>query len=267
MAKLKREGADINTEASRKGFFIINGPELLSMWAGNTEAAIRDLWREARLTAQETGFPSVIFWDEIESITRKRTDSATFSPEKTIVPTILTELQGVNAKNNVILIGSSNRPDLIDPALMRPGRLGDIILEIPKPEKEAAMEILKAKLEKSSLPAGLSDLLGNNLIETLVNHIYENEKPIAVANLKDGSSMPLMRQEKVSGALFAQVGEEIMRHFCMAEIEKTDAPSIEKMIEMLDNIILSQLGVLDAGVNNGFTTDLSNYIVDVAVLD
>jgi len=246
------------------GFFVVNGPEMLNKWAGNTEASIRALFKVARETAIKSDFPVVIFWDEIESVTGRRKDSETYTPEKTIVPTLLAELQGLEESANVILIGATNRPDLIDSALMRPGRLGDAILEIPRPDKDTAEQILNAMFNKEHKPPGLQDLLDNEITNVLTNHIYDSQNPLAYAKFRSGATKPLMRQEMVSGALFAQIGEEIVYRYCLAEINDTKRLDPKEAIEMIDNILLTQIGVLDAGVKNGFTVDINNYIIDVS---
>jgi SpoVK/Ycf46/Vps4 family AAA+-type ATPase len=247
------------------GFFLINGPEVLNKWAGNTEEAIRNIFEQARLANKKSGIPSVICWDEIESITGKRKDSSTYTPEKTVVPTLLAQMQGVINGGDVILIGLTNRPDLIDPALMRPGRMGDAILEIPRPDNEAGAAILDKVFQREELPAGLKCIIDQGLRNKLIEHTYDNENPLAFAKLQSGETSPLMRQEMVNGALFAQIGEELVLKACMAEIYGSDPPTIPEAIEMLDNILLNQLGVLDAGAKNGFTFNTSDYVIDVSL--
>jgi len=265
MLKLREKNAEIKGSSDERGFFLINGPELLSKWAGNTEASIRKLFDEARKMAETTGFTSIIFWDEIESIAGKRKDTATYSPEKTIVPTLLTELQGVDTNQDVIFIGATNRPELIDPALMRPGRLGDAILEISRPSREAALEILNVEFVRGEIPPLLNKLIEEKITEKIISHIYDNEKPLAIATLKSGKKMPLMRQEQVSGALFTQIGEEIVRNTCISEIQGTGSITIEQVIDIVENIMLSQIGVLDAGVKSGFTFNTEDYVLDVSL--
>lgn len=255
------EMAKIKNSKTSTGFFIINGPSVLSKWAGQTEATIRKIFKEARDIAKISGFPSIIFWDEIESITGKRKDTSTYTPEKTVVPTLLAELQGVEKDNDVILIGASNRPDLIDPALMRPGRLGDIILEIPPPEREAAVEIFNAKFTKD-VPISLKQAVEQGLVEKLVSHIYDSEKPLAVAKT-DGKDIFITRQELVSGAFLANMRDEIIRKACLAEIAEKEF-TVDNSI--IDNIFFAQLGVLDSGVKNGFEFNLADHIIDVSLM-
>lgn len=244
------------SKCNGKGFFLINGPQLLSKWAGETEAAIRNVFDQAKKIAKETGLPSLIFWDEIESITRKRTDSASYSPEKTVVPTILAELQGLDSDHDIILIAATNRPELIDPALMRPGRLGDAIIEIPRPTKGAAIEILKSFLKEHLL---------SNEIDELASYIYDNEKPIAKTKLEDGTINIIMRKDYVSGALFAQIGEEILRKLCLAEINEKQKPEIGDFVQHIENILLSQVGILDSGIKNSFEFSTQNHITEITL--
>lgn len=264
MLKLREKNACVKGQSDQRGFFLINGPEMLSKWAGQTEQSIRKLFDDARAMAKKTGFTSIIFWDEIESVAGKRKDTATYSPEKTVVPTLLTEIQGVSPDDDFILIGATNRPELLDPALMRAGRLGDLILEIPRPTREAAKEIIEAEF-KGEIPKQLKKLIEDDIVEKLVSHIYDNEKPLAVATLKSGKKQVLMRQEQASGALFTQLGEELLRTTCISEIENGKPITIENVIELAENIMLNQIGVLDAGVKCGFTFNTEDFVLDVSL--
>jgi AAA+ superfamily predicted ATPase len=265
MANLKTKYTSQNQERiNNSGFFVINGPSVLSKWVGNTERTIREIFKEARSVSIRDGFPSIIFWDEVDSIAGKRKDTATYTPEKTVVPTLLSEIQGLNSEDGeVVFICATNMPTIIDPALMRPGRFGDLILEIPKPNSEAAVSILKAKF--SNCPKSLQKLLEEGLLEKIASHIYDNEKPLAVAALKSGKKIPLMRQEQVSGAFFAQLGEEIVRNTCISEIQESEPITVEGAIELAENIMLNQIGVLDAGVKSGFTFNTEDYVLDVSL--
>lgn len=115
---------------------VVNGPALLSMWVGNTEAAIRDLFWRARLVA-----PCVVFLDEIEAIAPVRGRGSDSGVLDRATSQLLAEIDGAQALINVFIIGATNRPDLVDPALLRPGRL-DLQFEVPLPDEEARREIL-----------------------------------------------------------------------------------------------------------------------------
>ncbi|EGC32661.1 cell division cycle protein 48 [Dictyostelium purpureum] len=126
-------------------FISIKGPELLTMWFGESEANVRELFDKARQAA-----PCVLFFDELDSIARSRGSSQgdAGGAGDRVINQILTEMDGMNAKKNVFIIGATNRPDIIDPAILRPGRL-DQLIYIPLPDLPSRMAILKACLKKS----------------------------------------------------------------------------------------------------------------------
>jgi len=128
-------------------FISIKGPELLTMWFGESEANVRDLFDKARSAA-----PCVLFFDELDSIARSRGSSVgdAGGAGDRVINQILTEMDGVGAKKNVFIIGATNRPDIIDPAILRPGRL-DQLIYIPLPDDGSRLSILKSCLRKSPL--------------------------------------------------------------------------------------------------------------------
>ncbi|OLY82516.1 Transitional endoplasmic reticulum ATPase [Smittium mucronatum] len=131
---------------SQANFISIKGPELLTMWFGESEANVRDVFEKARAAA-----PCVLFFDELDSVAKARGSSAGDSGgTDRVLNQILTEMDGMNAKKNVFVIGATNRPDQIDPALLRPGRL-DQLIYIPLPDEGSRLSILKAALRKSPI--------------------------------------------------------------------------------------------------------------------
>jgi transitional endoplasmic reticulum ATPase len=122
---------------SDANFIAIKGPEVLSKWVGESEKKIREIFRKARMTA-----PCIVFFDEIDSIAKSR--GATFGDDVTekVLNQLLTELDGMEELNDVIFIAATNRKDLLDPALLRPGRI-DREIEVPLPDEKARLEILK----------------------------------------------------------------------------------------------------------------------------
>ena len=128
-----------------KGYFLsIKGPELLNKYVGETERKIREIFIKAREKAAED-VPVVIFFDEMDALFRTRGSGISSDVETTIVPQLLAELDGVEAVKNVIVIGASNRQDLIDPAILRPGRL-DVKIKIERPDQDAAGDIFNKYL-------------------------------------------------------------------------------------------------------------------------
>ena len=128
-------------------FISIKGPELLTMWFGESEANVRDLFDKARQAA-----PCVIFFDEMDSIAKARGSGGAGGSEAgdRVINQILTEIDGVGSKKSVFVIGATNRPDILDPAVMRPGRL-DQLIYIPLPDYESRLSVFKANLRKSPL--------------------------------------------------------------------------------------------------------------------
>ncbi|KAL9937119.1 hypothetical protein V8E36_004354 [Tilletia maclaganii] len=128
-------------------FISIKGPELLTMWFGESEANVRDVFDKARAAA-----PCVMFFDELDSIAKSRGGSSgdAGGAGDRVINQILTEMDGMNAKKNVFVIGATNRPDQIDPAILRPGRL-DQLIYIPLPDEESRHSILSATLKKSPI--------------------------------------------------------------------------------------------------------------------
>ncbi len=128
------------TGADRSYFLSVKGPELLNKYVGETERYIRTIFERARANAH-TGAPVVVFFDEMDALFRARGSGVSSDMETTIVPQLLTELDGVESLSNVIVIGASNREDMIDPAILRPGRL-DVKIEVSRPDRAASRDIL-----------------------------------------------------------------------------------------------------------------------------
>lgn len=137
------------TGSDRSYFLSVKGPELLNKYVGETERYIRTIFERARAKAH-SGAPVVIFFDEMDALFRARGSGVSSDMETTIVPQLLTELDGVESLANVIVIGASNREDMIDPAILRPGRL-DVKIEISRPDADASRDIL-AKYLTPALP-------------------------------------------------------------------------------------------------------------------
>jgi proteasome-associated ATPase len=155
---LAKKVAEVQGEGSRaaKSYFLnIKGPELLNKYVGETERHIRLVFQRAREKASE-GTPVIVFFDEMDSIFRTRGSGVSSDVESTIVPQLLSEIDGVEGLENVIVIGASNREDMIDPAILRPGRL-DVKIKIERPDAEAARDIF-SKYLTTSLPLHPDDL-------------------------------------------------------------------------------------------------------------
>ncbi len=168
-----------------KSFFLnIKGPELLNKYVGETERHIRLVFQRAREKASE-GMPVIVFFDEMDSIFRTRGSGVSSDVENTIVPQLLSEIDGVEGLENVIVIGASNREDMIDPAILRPGRL-DVKIKIERPDAEAARDIFSKYLvsqlplhpddlaEHGGSPGGTVDEMIQRTVERMYSETEEN---------------------------------------------------------------------------------------------
>ncbi|GAB3555038.1 proteasome ATPase [Arthrobacter tumbae] len=170
------------SEETRSYFLNIKGPELLDKYVGETERHIRLIFARAREKASD-GSPVVVFFDEMDSLFRTRGTGVSSDVETTIVPQLLSEIDGVEKLENVIVIGASNREDMIDPAILRPGRL-DVKIKINRPDAEGAAEIF-AKYVTGNLPLHRDDLAEYNgsaaatiqaMVRRTVEKMYSTEK-------------------------------------------------------------------------------------------
>jgi proteasome-associated ATPase len=164
----------------RSYFLNIKGPELLNKWVGETERQIRLIFQRAKEKSDE-GVPVIVFFDEMDSLFRTRGTGISSDVESTIVPQLLSELDGVESLKNVVVIGASNREDLIDPAILRPGRL-DVKIKINRPNPDAAREIFRIYLSDETPldpeeTGGLEPAAAiNAMIESTVEAMYSEEK-------------------------------------------------------------------------------------------
>lgn len=146
---ISKQLAHLSGKEVRSYFLHVKGPELLNKYVGESERQIREVFKKAKERAQE-GMPVIVFFDEMDSLFRTRGTGISSDVESTIVPQFLSEIDGVESLRNVIVIGASNRQDLIDPAVLRPGRL-DVKIRIERPNEQAALEIF-AKYLVPELP-------------------------------------------------------------------------------------------------------------------
>jgi proteasome-associated ATPase len=169
--------------AARSYFLNIKGPELLNKYVGETERQIRLVFQRAREKSEE-GVPVIVFFDEMDSLFRTRGTGISSDMESTIVPQLLAEIDGVEALKNVIVIGASNREDLIDPAILRPGRL-DVKIKIERPNEDAAAQIFSRYLtpdlpiaqdEVQSLGGGDREKAIRIMIERTVEAMYRTDE-------------------------------------------------------------------------------------------
>ncbi len=180
---LAKKVAEVTGKPDGRAYFLnIKGPELLNKYVGETERHIRLIFQRAREKASE-GTPVIVFFDEMDSIFRTRGSGISSDVETTIVPQLLSEIDGVETLENVVVIGASNREDMIDPAILRPGRL-DVKIKIERPDAEAARDIF-GKYLHTDLPLHADDLAEHGgsreatvaaMIQRTVERIYTEQE-------------------------------------------------------------------------------------------
>jgi proteasome-associated ATPase len=195
-----------------KGFFLnIKGPELLNKYVGETERKIREIFIKAKEKAAED-VPVIVFFDEMDALFRTRGTGISSDVETTIVPQLLAEIDGVEGLKNVIVIGASNRQDLIDPAILRPGRL-DVKIKIERPDRTNAAEIF-AKYLTTDIPFAESETRGtdvpsaiNSMIATTVEAMYalSEENRFLEVTYANGDKEVLYFKDFSSGAMIESV--------------------------------------------------------------
>jgi len=209
----KKVEAQTGQGTGRAFFLNIKGPELLNKYVGETERQIRLVFQRAREKASE-GMPVIVFFDEMDSIFRTRGSGVSSDVENTIVPQLLSEIDGVEKLENVIVIGASNREDMIDPAILRPGRL-DVKIKVERPDAEAAKDIF-AKFVVPELPLHADDLAehgGNReatcqgMIQRLVERMYAEteENRFLEVTYANGDKEVLYFKDFNSGAMIENI--------------------------------------------------------------
>jgi proteasome-associated ATPase len=210
---LAKRVAERTDSKARSYFLNIKGPELLNKYVGETERQIRLIFQRAREKSEE-GYPVIVFFDEMASLFRTRGTGISSDIESTIVPQLLAEIDGVELLKNVIVIGASNREDLIDPAILRPGRL-DVKIKIERPDADSAKAIFTQYLT-SSLPLSDSELKDaggdpdeaiRRMIDAAVAHMYAtgDENKFLEVTYQNGDKELLYFKDFSSGAMIENI--------------------------------------------------------------
>ena len=194
-------------------FLHVKGPEILNMWLGESERMVRDLFAQARARRNEGALP-FIFIDEAESVLGTRRASRSFNISSTLVPMFCSEMDGIESLHDVVIILASNRPDLIDPAVLRPGRI-DRKIKVSRPNRDSAAAILMVYLT-DDLPLdrqwvdqhggdrkkACADLT-EHALSAIFAHIDENR--LLSIRLRNGQNKVLYRSDLISGAILASI--------------------------------------------------------------
>ncbi|MBF9521184.1 proteasome ATPase [Mycobacteroides chelonae] len=227
---LAKKMAELRGDDSReaKSYFLnIKGPELLNKFVGETERHIRLIFQRAREKASD-GTPVIVFFDEMDSIFRTRGTGVSSDVETTVVPQLLSEIDGVEGLENVIVIGASNREDMIDPAILRPGRL-DVKIKIERPDAESAQDIF-SKYLTDKLPVNTDDLaeFGGDrgltikaMIEKVVDRMYAeiDDNRFLEVTYANGDKEVMYFKDFNSGAMIQNVVDRAKKNAIKAVLE------------------------------------------------
>ncbi len=227
---LAKKIAEVRGDDAReaKSYFLnIKGPELLNKFVGETERHIRLIFQRAREKASE-GTPVIVFFDEMDSIFRTRGSGVSSDVETTVVPQLLSEIDGVEGLENVIVIGASNREDMIDPAILRPGRL-DVKIKIERPDAESAQDIF-SKYLTTGLPIHPDDLAEfggdrdaciKTMIERVVDRMYaeSDDNRFLEVTYANGDKEVMYFKDFNSGAMIQNVVDRSKKAAIKAHLE------------------------------------------------
>jgi proteasome-associated ATPase len=224
-------------EAMREYFMHIKGPEILNMWVGESERMVREIFATAREKRRE-GFMPFLFIDEAESVLGTRRASRHSNILSTLVPMFCSEMDGIDSLNDVVIILASNRADLIDPAILRPGRI-DRKIKVNRPNREGAREIYRIYLTNDlpfdgALPKEAENIGAalDQLVERFVDWQFarRDENKFLEVTLRSGRKEVLYRSDLISGAIIASI------------VERAKAAAIKRSIAA---------GITDPGNNGG----------------
>ncbi|MFT3715155.1 MAG: proteasome ATPase [Gordonia sp. (in: high G+C Gram-positive bacteria)] len=229
---------------SAKSYFLnIKGPELLNKFVGETERHIRLIFQRAREKASD-GTPVIVFFDEMDSIFRTRGSGVSSDVETTVVPQLLSEIDGVEGLENVIVIGASNREDMIDPAILRPGRL-DVKIKIERPDAESAIDIF-SKYLTTDLPLSADDVKEfggdeqacvDGMIERIVERMYAetDENRFLEVTYANGDKEVMYFKDFNSGAMIQNVVDRAKKYAIKEQLD-TGRPGL-RIGHFLDSIL------------------------------
>jgi proteasome-associated ATPase len=216
----QRVAAKTGDDKGRSYFINIKGPELLNKYVGETERQIRLVFQRAREKSEE-GWPVIIFFDEMDSMFRTRGTGVSSDMESTIVPQLLAEIDGADKLQNVIIIGATNREDLIDPAILRPGRL-DVKIRVDRPNRNAAQQILLRYLS-DDLPFG-EDCQISDIVDQTIDRIFAETAGNRFLEItyQNGEKEELFYKDFLSGAMLENIVRRAKKKAIKRRIEGGD---------------------------------------------
>lgn len=211
------------SRSGRSNFINCKPGQLNSMWYGATEQNYRELFRIAReAAASDTNVPVVLFFDEVDAIGGNRGESTTHRIDDRMLNAFMAELQGLEARGNIIVLAATNRMDSIDPALLRPGRLGDLVLHFPQPNRNAARAILSCHMpvdipyaSNGEGPTAAREVILDQAVAQLFAQNKDTE--LATLTLRDGKRRLVRAADLISGAQLEAIAQSALEQACVRE--------------------------------------------------
>ena len=217
-----------HSRSGRSRFLDVKPGACHSMWFGQSEANYREVFRVARdVAAADPGMPVVMFFDEVDSIGATRSTDTAYRVASSVLESFMAELDGLQSRGNILVVAATNRRDALDPALLRPGRLGDLVLEIPRPSMAAGRAILERCF--SSCAPYAADTAGadgrTQVIDAAMSRLYSPNGTGEIASLmfRDGTRRSLQTRDVISGAMLANIARVSTERACVRELETGDA--------------------------------------------
>ncbi len=229
----QRVAAKTGDDKGRSYFINIKGPELLNKYVGETERQIRLVFQRAREKSEE-GWPVIIFFDEMDSMFRTRGTGVSSDMESTIVPQLLAEIDGADKLQNVIIIGATNREDLIDPAILRPGRL-DVKIRVDRPNRNASQQILLRYLSED-LPFGEGCQI-DDIVSLTIDRIFADtaENRFLEITYQNGEKEELFYKDFLSGAMLENIVRRAKKKAIKRRIDGGDGGIITT--DLIDSVV------------------------------
>ncbi len=207
-------------------FMSIKPAELHSMWYGQSEANYREAFRVARQAGDaDPSTPVVMFFDEVDAVGATRGQSLAHVDDR-VLTSFMTELDGLEARGNILVVAATNRRDTLDPALARPGRLGDLVIDIPRPGMAAAAAVfdkhLPAGIPYQADDVGTAPAARRRLIDTAVARLYapNGEGELAALMFRDGTRRAVRARDLMSGARIANIARAAIERACLRDLER-----------------------------------------------
>jgi proteasome-associated ATPase len=253
----------------RSRFLYVKPGALHSLWFGQSEWNYREVFRAAREAgAADPRVPVVLFFDEIDSIGTTRGVYGGQHVDARVLTSLMAELDGLDPRGNVFVVSATNRRDALDPALLRPGRLGDLILEVRRPTMSGARAILERHFSTSAPYA--SDLnttdARRDVIDTAVSQLYapNGSGDIAVITFRDGTRRPVLPRDLVSGAMLAGIARRATERACVRDLEYGDAGI--RRSDVLDAIVDEVTAAVSALAPHNCHTHIAGLPQDLAAV-